>query len=125
MIPYTLNLSDYYKGDAWEGMSIGPITVDDGGPTPVPPTYSCVSCRMHFRNPETLALGFALSDDPEVGEGTITITDDGTYEFDIPRQVLGLAAGTWEYDFETTDTEGMPTTWFRGKLKVIQDKSYG
>ena len=124
MVPCTLNLSDYYKGDAWEGMSVGPIIMDNGGPSPEYPTYSCVSCRMHFRDAE-LNLGFALSSNPGVGEGTITITDDGTYEFDIPRQVLDLNAGTWEYDFETTDTEGMPITWFRGKLKVIQDKSYG
>ena len=117
MVPYILNLADYYKGDGWDGMTIGPIT-------PIP-TYSSVSCRLHFRDPETLALGYALSSNPGIGEGTITITDDGTYEFDIPRQVLGLTAGTWEYDFETTDTEGIPTTWFRGKLKVLQDKSYG
>ena len=124
MTPYVLNLDEYYKGDAWEGMSIGPITMDDGD-GPVPPTYSCDSCRMHFRDGKTLELGYALSSDPEEGEGTITIVDDGTYEFNIPRQVLGLTAGTWEYDFETIDTQGMPTTWFRGKIKVRQDKSYG
>lgn len=123
MTPYTLDLEDHYKGDAWEGMSIGPIVIDDGD-GPVSPALPCASCRMQFRNGKTLDLGYSLSSDPGTGEGTITILDDATYEFEIPRQLLGLDAGTWEYDFETTDTDDLPTTWFKGKIKVRQDKSY-
>lgn len=124
MIPYQLDLETHYKGDAWEGMSIGPIVYMDGE-TPSSPPLPCTSCRMQFRNKTTLELGFALSSDPGEGEGTITIIDDADYTFEIPRQLLVIDAGTWEYDFETTDSDDLPTTWFKGKIKVLQDKSYG
>ena len=119
MTPALLNLAPYYRGDAWEGLTIGPIS--DGGP----PDSPCVSARIHFRDPKTRALGYALSTVPGSGEGTIIIDDAVNYEFTIPQQVLGLAAGKWLYDFETIDAAGKPLTWIKGSITVTQDQTYG
>lgn len=121
MPPATLNLDQYYRGDAWDGLHIGPMS-ESGLPLPSP----CVSARMHFRNPKTSALGHALSSTPAPGEGLITIVSAANYEFDIPRQVLsGLDAGKWLWDFETIDAAGLPSTWIKGELTVAQDQTYG
>ena len=122
-IPPKLTLDPHYRGDAWEGMTIGPIVEDVNG-VPTPPALECVSCRMHFRDKDGV-LGYALSSNPGQGQGTITIVNATTYVFAIPRQLLALEAGTWELDFETTDSSSMPTTWFQGSIKVNKDKTYG
>lgn len=121
MPPAIVTLDPYYRGDAWEGLHIGPMS-EDG----LPPAPPCVSARMHFRHPKTRALGFALSSNPASGEGRITVVSAINYEFDIPRQVLtGLDAGKWLWDFETIDAEGLPSTWISGELTVLQDQTYG
>lgn len=124
MIPPTINLDDHYRGDAWEGISFGPIVEDING-TPTPPALACVSCRMQFRKKRGLELGYELSSVPATGKGTITIVDAATYEFSVPRQLILLDAGDWLWDFETTDSAGLPTTWVQGTLLVKQDKTYG
>lgn len=121
MTPATLTLDPYYKGDAWDGLHIGPMT-DNGSP----PALACVSARIHFRDPKTQALKYALSTAPVSGEGTITLVSGANYEFDIPRQVLtGLPAGRWAWDFETIDSAGLPSTWLKGNITVTQDQTYG
>lgn len=125
MIPPTIALDDHYKGDAWEGMSIGPIVEDIDG-TSTPPASACVSCRLQFREKRNKNLGYTFQSGTAVpGTGTITITSASLYTFDIPEQVLPLPAGDWVWDFETTDAAGLPITWVQGTMRVVQDKSYG
>jgi hypothetical protein len=121
--PPIINLGSHYRGDGWDGMTIGPIVEDVNG-APTPPALPCLSCRMHFRDKRDV-LGYALSSSPGSGEGTIIINNANTYVFTIPRQVLGLDSGLWKFDFETMDSSGIPITWFQGTMKVDKDKSYG
>lgn len=120
MIPADLDLADHYRGDAWDGFSIGPIKDENGNNLP----SICVSARIHFRDPKKLTLGYALSTNPGPSEGTITIVNAETYEFLLPRQVIDLDTGTWVYDFETIDALGFPTTWIKGSILVLQDRTY-
>lgn len=124
MVPPTIDLDDHYRGDAWEGISFGPIVEDIDG-TPTPPAAACASCRLQFREKRTKALGYAFASGiPVDGIGTITIVSASLYTFNIPEQVLPLPAGVWMWDFETTDINGLPTTWVQGTMRVRQDKSW-
>lgn len=126
MVPPTIALDDHYRGDAWEGMSIGPIVEDVDG-TPTPPASACASCRLQFRNKTTLALGYEFVSGAEIpdGCGEITIVSAALYTFNIAEQILPLDAGYWVWDFETTDAAGLTVTWVQGTLRVRQDKTYG
>jgi len=125
MPPASLPAMKHYRGDLWRDgyRRFGPMTDDDGNP-PAPP---CLYCRIQFRDKKTNVLGYELNSDPAVtGEGTITIEDAVTYEFNIPDQGLPLEAGTYVWDFETyltVDHSDPPITWFTGTMTVIQDVS--
>jgi hypothetical protein len=103
-------------------MTIGPIVEDVGG-VPTRPSLACVSCRMHFRTDKSV-LGYAFSSSPTGTEGTITIVSALDYIFSVPRQLLKLETGKWYWDFETTDSNALPTTWIQGTITVRKDKSY-
>jgi hypothetical protein len=119
MIPAVISLSDHTRGDAWDGLHIGPML--EGAS---PPDTPVVSCRMHFRDKKGV-LGYAFSNSPTASEGTITIVSAANYEFDVPRQLLKLEVGEWYWDFETTPASGLPSTWLKGKIKILQDQTYG
>jgi hypothetical protein len=117
--PVEIPLSDYWRGDKWIGMIIGPIEINE-----LPPPYAAASCRLHFRT-NTGKLGYAFSSNPVDNEGTIIINNAATWSFTIEPDVLPLAEGDWEWDFEITDTAGGPLTPYKGSLKVNPDRTYG
>jgi len=119
MAPVTIKINEYYKGDSWSGLDIGPILIDG-----VQPLLTLASCRMHFRNADG-ALGYALNTVPTADKGTIVISNATTWEVTIPTQILDLIAGKWLWDFETTDSAGNVLTLYKGSLTVKQDVTYG
>lgn len=119
MRPAIVNLEDHTKEDTWEGMVIGPITINEAAPT-----YPVVSCRIQFRLASTKALGYELNNDPGAGEGNITIDDADTWEFTVPAQFLVMDAGDYEWDFETIDSAGRKRTFYSGTISIIQDNTH-
>ena len=123
--PEKIKLNDHYKGDFWEGMSVGPVLING-----VQPTVNLAAVRMQFRDEDDV-LGHEFNEAPGAGEGTITITDAVTWEINVPEQLLDLDAGvvnnrltnskTWYWDFQTTDTNGRILTLYRGTIKVKED----
>ena len=116
MPPVIIKLDNYYSGDSWEGMLVGPVVINE-----VTPTSPVTAVRMQFRDSEFGDLGYELNTDPAAGEGLITITDADTWEINIPAQVIGLVAGRWDWDLECTDSTGYVVTLYRGVLTVKGD----
>lgn len=114
MLPAKVDLLPHEQGTTWEGISIGPITVDG-----LPPTYPCFSCRIQFRLLEDGTLGYELNSSPGVGEGTITIVDADLWQFNVPTQVLPMPAGDYEWEFMATDTATVTLPYYRGIFKYI------
>jgi hypothetical protein len=119
--PVNIPFESHYRNDTWDGVPvIGPILING-----LQPAASLVSARMDFRQPVSKVLGHRLSTTPGVGEGTVTIVDATTWEMTIPEQDLPLDAGRWEWDLETTDTNGTVKTYYRGTQPVTGDKTHG
>ena len=74
MQPVPINLSSHTKNDTWEGVTIGPVLFNG-----VQPASALSSCRMYFRDTSG-TIGYKLKSSPGVGEGTITITDEESYD---------------------------------------------
>lgn len=74
---------------------------------------------MQFRrHVADASAGLSLDSD----EDTIIITDAALWTFSIPTVLnFPLAAGVWQYDFETTDAAGFVRTYFGGTLTVERD----
>jgi hypothetical protein len=124
MIPATVNLFDHYRGDTWDGMTIGPVMFNTGtavAPVLVPPTYPVASCRMQFRSGGT--LGYELTNVVTAGKGLVTVTDATAWTFAVLPQLLPLDAGEWLWDFECTDTQGAIMTLYKGQINVVPDQS--
>ena len=125
MAPVKIKLEPHYKGDWWVGMLVGPVLINGAQPA-----ATLTSVAMEFRD-ENDVLGHKFSSAPGAGEGTITISDAATWEVIVPEQLLDLDAGTsqngssnkktWYWDFETTDSDGVILTLYKGTIKVLED----
>ena len=100
----------FVQGDTWGGIPV--ITLD-----PVP-NYSVSSARMPFRE-----SGFEGA--PVVtltsAAGGITINNASTWSFTMPAQALPLPAGTYDWQFQTTDSQGSTQTYLQGTITVEPD----
>jgi hypothetical protein len=104
----------FVQGDTWGG--IPSIILDPA------PNYTVASARMQFRESKVAVLPAAtLSTAPSASEGTITINTATTWDFTIPVQNLPLAAGTYDWQFQTTDSQGSIQTYMRGTIEVLLD----
>ena len=101
----------FVQGDTWGGIPL--ITF-----TPAP-NYLVVSARMQFRESKVAVLPSAtLSTEDE----SIIINAPATaWSFTIPVQNLPLTAGTYDWQFQTTDSEGNVQTYMQGTLQVYLD----
>lgn len=118
--PAIIQLPPHTRSDKWlAGIHFGPVLIDEA-----PPEYAISSARLQFRDPRTDTLGYELNTAPAVGQGTIIIEDAATWELDIPKQDLPLAAGFWAWDLEITNTAGEPITPYGGTIKVAKDISH-
>jgi len=124
MNPAVVDLGSHRRGDKWPAWSIDGISDEQGGVVAPP----CLFCRLQFRLKGRGTLGYELSSAPAEDQGTISIDDPVLYVFSIPAQALPLAAGVWEWDFETFETDdatGLPDTWLCGEVTITPDISYG
>lgn len=116
--PVEIFLKDYYKGDTWIGISVGPIKING-----LQPSATIVSCRMHFRD-KKLNLGCAFSSKTSSTRNKIIINDSVTWELSILPAILPLDVGEWDWDLEILDSDGVNLTYYHGTLTVLQDKSF-
>ena len=100
----------FVQGDTWGG--IPSITFDPA------PNYTVVSAIMQFRASKVAVLPAAtLSSE----EGTIVINDASAWSFTVPVQNLPLTAGTYNWQFQTTDSQGSIQTYMQGTIEVVLD----
>lgn len=134
MEPAIVTLDDHTHGDTWNapvaigddgGLTIGPVVFIDDSLVSSDPPAAMASCRLYFRDPKRSGkVAYGFKSVVTVGFGTITIVDPVLWEVWIPPQLLPLAVGDWEWDFEVTDAAGSVRTLYEGVLTVIADVSY-
>ena len=113
--PGQLNLEPIVRGDTWDG--IPKIVFEINGS---PPPNDLAFVRMQFRQePESNPAGASLDSD---GNG-IVINDAATWDITISPTKLGLTAGKWLWDVETTDSTGEVKTYLAGTIEVLPDIS--
>jgi len=100
----------FVQGDTWGG--IPSIILDPA------PNYNVVSAKMQFRESKVAVLPSATL---STTDGTIAIVDAGLWSFTIPVQNLPLTAGTYDWQFQTTDSQGSVQTYMRGTIEVLLD----
>jgi len=101
----------FVQGDTWGGIPL--ITF-----TPAP-NYLVVSARMQFRESKVAVLPSAtLTTEPN---GGIEINDADDWIFTVPVQNLPLTAGTYDWQFQTTDSQGSVQTYMQGTIQVYLD----
>lgn len=118
MKPKYIDLEDHTRNDTWEGFTIGPVKFDG-----VIPTYPLSACRLHFRDCND-KLGYGLDSRDIDGFGDMTILSPSGWYVDIPEQPLNLTEGSWNWDFETTDTNNIVRTLYKGRFKIIYDVTH-
>jgi hypothetical protein len=118
MLPVYVDLGSQTRGDTWEGLEIGPVVDQDSNPM----EYPCVSCRIDFRHKVSGTLGLRLTSiSTQTIPSSITIINGTTWEFSVPERILLLDVGSWEWDFETTDSQGVVRTLYYGDLVIVKD----
>ena len=100
----------FVQGDTWGG--IPSITFDPA------PNYNVASARMQFRASKVSPLPSATL---STTDGTIVINNAVTWNFTVPVQNLALTAGTYNWQFQTTDSQGSIQTYMQGTIEVLLD----
>lgn len=113
-----ITLLPFVRGDTWDGiMLIGPVTFNGE-----PPPATLASVLINFRKAwNDVVPAYVLSTDPLEGQGTIIITSASLWTMNVPTQALPLRAGTWKYDVQLTDSNGVVFTPLGGTIAVIKD----
>lgn len=119
MLPVKIDLPGHYTGDTWPGLTIGPVLFNDAQPE-----YALASCRLYFRDSKTRSLSLGFQSEPLTGFTAMTILDPITWVIHIPAQQIPLVAGTYVWDFETTDSAGVVRTLYYGLQTVTEDISH-
>jgi len=100
----------FVQGDTWGGI---PSIVFDPAPN-----YTVASAKMQFRESKLAVLPSAtLSSE----DGTIIINNATTWSFTVPVQNLPLTAGTYNWQFQTVDSQGSIQTYMQGTIEVTLD----
>lgn len=100
----------FVQGDTWGGI---PSIIF----TPAP-NYLVVSARMQFRESKVAVLPSATL---STEDGSIEINNASTWDFTVPVQNLALTAGIYDWQFQTTDSQGSVQTYMQGTLQVHLD----
>jgi hypothetical protein len=100
----------FVQGDTWGGIPSIIFTPN--------PTYLVVSARMQFRESKVAVLPSATL---STEDGSIIINNAADWEFTIPVQNLPLTAGIYDWQFQTTDSQGNVQTYMQGTLQVYLD----
>jgi len=100
----------FVQGDTWGG--IPSIVLDPA------PNYAVVSAKMQFRDSKVAVLPAATL---STTDGSIVINNAATWDFTIPVQNLPLTAGTYNWQFQTTDAQDHVQTYMQGTIEVLLD----
>lgn len=111
--PGFYKLADHVEGDTWDGVEIVVKNSATDEPLPVP----LASVRISFRKGAFAKEARVTLDS---AAGSILIEDAAGWHFRAIAQTLDLPAGTWNYDVETTDTNGRVKTYLAGTLNVVK-----
>lgn len=115
MTPATSSVLDknlsFVQGDSWEG--IPSLTFDPA------PLAAVENARIWFRDTWTSTQVRAKLDSSDPSQ--INIVDANSWEFVVPVQFLSLKAGTYVWQFETTDISGVVQTYMQGQIQVYPD----
>lgn len=100
-------LPGHYQGARWEGLTIGPITIDGAQPA-----LPMVTCWINFKRQVASrvpgeGIAYSLRSDDVEGSGTIVITDAATWSASVPEQDLPLDPGIYDWDFKVQDTSSL------------------
>lgn len=110
-LPGQVNLTPVIQGDTWDGIT---VSMSSTG-TAFSDTLATV--KMTFKDSSgTLALALSSASASE-----ILITDASAWTFNVVGRVLSLAADTYSWGIETTDSGGVIKTRLTGTLKIISD----
>ena len=107
----SINLAPEFITDTWDGISEASLSSDGTA----------------FANPlETITMTFKDADGTtgltlsSEDANEITIEDANAWQFTVlPQNPLGLAAGTWSWRMQFTDSEGRAKTYLTGSLTII------
>jgi len=110
MIPGSANPSPQLRGDTWQGWPS--ITIDPA------PGVALESAKMDFRNQQGQII-FTLSTEDE----SMTIVNASTtlWVLSVPARKLDAPADNYNFDLQTTATDGTIRTYWRGILPLQQD----
>lgn len=116
MTPASYTLPAHLEGDIWEGLLIGPVTINGTAPA-----VALASARIHFRKaPTDLQPAYVLSTAPTAGQGSLTLLDAATWLVRAPRQPLPLKPWKkWRWEVEFVDANANVYSYVNGTLQVL------
>ena len=119
MLPFSVALPTYYRGDTWQGLSVDSIKLEG-----VNPPVALKSARMQFRTRRgELGFEYNSTQDP-ICKGLITIVAPVTWTLIIEPHILPLEKGVWLWDLELTAMDDVVITFLKGRLRVKADITY-
>ena len=110
-----------YVGDTWDG--VPQIQIEINGAAPTSPL---AQVRLKVVNPVTKAtlVHFTSASPPPTGETLgITISDAAAWKFVVnPISRVTFAAGTYDFDIETTSAADVRKSYVTGKWVIRPEK---
>jgi hypothetical protein len=111
----TYNFPDHRKGDTIEAITFT-ITVNT-----VALDLTGASAKMDVRNSKGNRLA-RFTTTPAAGLTILAPATDGKLRFD--EQIIGIEAGTHDYDIEITLADDSVKTYIAGRWTITQDQTY-
>jgi hypothetical protein len=108
----TLQLEPFIAGDHWQGITSRPVMAN--GP---PPQAQLIFIRIRFEQTRTAYPAPIV----EISSSTssVVILDPFNWVFSAPTQPMPwLTAGFWNYIIQTTDENGIASTYIEGSIVV-------
>ena len=106
------NFPNHTKGGTYDGTSFT-ITVN-GSPLVITGATIKMSMKLD-KTSATVAKTLSTTDN------SIKITDGANGTFEVPEQVIDVAAGVYYYDIQITLLDGTVKTYIDGQWKILQD----
>jgi len=118
MTPQNYSFAPIVAGHTWSGFSqVSRVDSIDGGP-PAPPASALASVEMAFTQAGTnQGPRHTLTSDED---GGITITSAEDWQFTVPKQILPLTAGRWDWMLTTVATDGTRDPLLYGTLEILR-----
>lgn len=117
MKPGIYNLPSFTAGDTWGGVPKIRIRLQENSESePEPPSSPLALVRLQFRRKYSDPVALVSLDSDTMGG--IEIDDSEDWEISIPPNDLNLSPGEYIYDLETTDDDGIVTTYLAGTISI-------